>query len=75
VAIKVERVPEGWVVVENGVLTMSPDVDAAVFKALVLAEVHGTSLELGSDVPEEALTRARRLKQGFAARRLQQRKV
>jgi hypothetical protein len=50
--IKIRRGGDGWVVVGTSVLSTSQDLEQAVLAALLLADLHGTPLELDSDVRE-----------------------
>jgi hypothetical protein len=59
VNIKLERGSNGWVVLRGGVLSVSRELEEAAFGAVLLADLHATSVELGNGVPEEALERAR----------------
>lgn len=42
----------------SSVLSTSDDIEQAAFSAVLLAELHGTPLELSSDVQAEVLERA-----------------
>lgn len=62
VSIKLQRGTEGWIVLGNGVLVTSQDLESAAVSALLLAELHGTAVELGAGVPGSALERGRQLR-------------
>jgi hypothetical protein len=57
--IKLVRGDGVWKVVGSGVLAESADLGLAAFDALTLAEIHGTTVELGEGVPANALDLAR----------------
>lgn len=62
--IKLLRSDGVWKVVGKTLLSQSLDLEWAAFDALLLAELHGASIELGEGVPEDALERAlERIKQ------------
>jgi hypothetical protein len=69
VTIRLERGGDGWVVLEGGVFSVSQKLEDAALGALLLAELHGTTLELGSDVPEEVIERVRRRRVALEAMR------
>jgi hypothetical protein len=58
--VKLLKAGEAWNVVAEGHLSSCADLEVAAAKALVLAELHGSSVELGEGVPEDALERGRR---------------
>jgi hypothetical protein len=60
--IKLQRGGDGWVVLGTSVLSTSPDIEQAALSALLLAELHGATLELASDVQEGVLERAQQLR-------------
>jgi hypothetical protein len=58
-----------WEVVGKDVLTTALELDWAAFDALVLAELHGTTVELGDGVPADALELGGRLRERWKRRR------
>lgn len=48
-----------WKVVGDSLLSESNDLEWAALDALLLAELHGTTVELGEGVPADALERGR----------------
>lgn len=67
--IKLQRGGDGWVVLGSSVLSTSEDLEQAAFSALLLAELHGTPLELDSDVQAEVLERAQQRRAKLEAAR------
>jgi len=70
--IKLERSAEGWVVLGSSVLSTSPNLEEAALTALLLADLHGTTLEIDEEVRQEAqhvLERARKRRARFDAAR------
>jgi hypothetical protein len=65
--IKVLRGEGTWKVVGVGVNIEARELDWAVFDALTVAEVHGTTVELGEGVPENALELGRSLREQLEA--------
>ncbi len=59
--IKLQRGGDGWVVLGASVLSTSRDVEQAALSALLLAELHGVTLEIAGDVQKGVLERAQRL--------------
>jgi hypothetical protein len=53
--IKLLRDSDFWKVVGDGLQSESSDLEWAALDALVLAELHGTTVELGEGVPADAL--------------------
>ncbi len=53
--IKLQKQGTGWVVTGEGISNAAVDLDWAAFDALLLAEIHGTNVELGDGVPPDAL--------------------
>jgi hypothetical protein len=51
------------------VFSVSQRLEDAALGALLLAELHGTTIELGSDVPEEVIDRIRRRRMALEAMR------
>jgi hypothetical protein len=60
VTIKLERRGDGWVVMGESVLSTSPELADAALSASFLAELYGTTVELGGGVPHEVLEQAER---------------
>jgi hypothetical protein len=58
--VKLLKAGDTWNVVADGHFSSCADLELAVAKALMLAEIQGTSVELGDGVPREAHDRARR---------------
>lgn len=68
VPIKLQKHGMGWVVSGEGVTNRAVDLDWAAFDALFLAEVHGTTIELGEGVPDDALDLGRQLRRQWNLR-------
>jgi hypothetical protein len=68
VPIKLQKHGMGWMVSGEGVSNRAVDLDWAAFDALFLAEVHGTTVELGEGVPSDALELGRQLRQRWNLR-------
>jgi hypothetical protein len=58
-----------WRVVSDGLLSESSDLEWAALDALLLAEIYGTTIELGAGVPADALDRARAKREQLEAYR------
>ena len=58
----------GWEVTGEGISNTAVDLDWAAFDALFLAEVHGTTVELGEGVPPDALDLGRQLRKHWNLR-------
>ena len=68
VPIRLQKHGTGWVVSGEGVSNRAVDLDWAAFDALFLAEVHGTTVELGEGVPGDALELGRKLRERWNLR-------
>jgi hypothetical protein len=65
--VKLLKAGNAWNVIADGHFSSCADLELAAVKALTLAELQGTSVELGAGVPPDALER------GEARRRLESR--
>jgi hypothetical protein len=70
--IKVLREAGLWKVVGDGINIETRELAWAVFDALTLAEIHGTTVELGEGVPADALEVGRARRDQFEALRRSQ---
>ncbi len=58
--VRLQHGGAGWeVLLDEAVFSKNEELDWAALDALVLAGAHGTTIELGSEVPVDALDRGR----------------
>jgi hypothetical protein len=65
--VQLLKAGDAWNVVADGHLSSCADLELAALKAVELAELHGWPIDLGNEVPVDALHRARRRHQREAA--------